>query len=214
MCIFFNFFQTIYNNKIIFFRLNLTTEEMKNNLLDDMRRPVYSTVEYPYHPKIINSSSMTILPNSGAVNLFNCIQIFYEFVQRVMKQSFNPEFLFDIEEVIIREIPDEKVSYLISVLYPTPNGIQLLSNENINLFWGDTKIEDVVVPPVLLKNMTNRDIFKRRAVYVVVINLHKLNLLDSSNEPTVEALDKCHLACPPFLMENKMKLSHKYTNLK
>ena len=187
---------------------------MKNNLLDDMRRPVNSTVEYPYHPKIINSSSMTILPNSGAVNLFNCIQIFYEFVQRVMKQSFNPEFLFDIEEVIIREIPDEKVSYLISVLYPTPNGIQLLSNENINLFWGDTKIEDVVVPPVLLKNMTNRDIFKRRAVYVVVINLHKLNLLDSSNEPTVEALDKCHLACPPFLMENKMKLSHKYTNLK
>ena len=129
-----------------------------------------------------------------------------------MKQSFHPDCLFDIEEEIMRSIPDEVKKYLISVAYPTPNGIEILSNDVIDTFWGKTEIKDVVLPAILLKNMTSKDIMKRRAVYVVIVKLHELNLLDSTNEATVRAKIECKKNCPPFLAENKITLTHRYLN--
>ena len=129
-----------------------------------------------------------------------------------MKQSFNPDCLFEIEEQIIRSVPEEIKKYLISVAYPTPNGIEILSNDVIDSFWGKTEIKDVVLPAILLKNMTPKDIMKRRAVYVVIVKLHELKLLKSSNEPTVEALNKCVLACPALVTEGQVNITHKYSN--
>ena len=189
--------------------MNLTPEEMKDQFEDDMRRPVHSDVIYPYYPQSSDSNS---IQNSGLVTFFNCLQIFYEYVQKVMKQSFHPDCLFDIEEEIIRSIPEEVKKYLISIAYPTPNGIEILSNDVIDTFWGKTEIKDVVLPAILLKNMTSKDIMKRRAVYVVIVKLHELNLLNSSNEPTVEALNKCILVCPALVMESQVKITHRYSN--
>ena len=182
---------------------------MNKQFEDDMRRPVHSDVIYPYQPKSVNQN---LIESSGLVTFFNCLQIFYEYIQKVMKQSFNPECVFDIEEELIRSIPEEVKKYFVSVAYPTPSGIEVLNNDVIDLFWGKTEIKDVVLPVILLKNITPKEIMKRRAVYVVIIKLHELNLLNSSNEPTVDALNKCHLSCPPLVMEAQVKITHKYAN--
>ena len=147
----------------------------------------------------------------GVVDFFNCLSIFMEYCQTVMKQNFSTANLYEIDEIIISEIPEIVKKYLFTVIFPTPEGIMAVTNDEIDAFWGEIEFKDLIQPE-LLKKYNALEIAKRRAVYVVVLKLHELNLLDSTNEATVRAKIECKKNCPPFLAENKITLTHRYLN--
>ena len=178
-------------------------------------RNVHTTVQYPYCASILPSDSGgggggAPPVRSGEVNFFNCMSIFYEYVAKVMKQSFDPEVLFKVVEEVVRQLPQDITTYMVSIMYPTPSGAQMLSSDDVDAFWGNTNVRDVVLPAFLLKKMRVCEIAKRRAIYVLVVRLSEGGLLDNSNEPSVQALNRCKSACPVLTMTNRIKLTDKF----
>jgi hypothetical protein len=182
---------------------------MVTNYKTSITRVVRTAVVYPYYASpSIRSPSDTQL--TGEVNFFNCLQIFYEYVQRVMKQSCSPEVLYDVEKEIVCIAPLATVLHVNAVSFPSPRGIVTVVKEDIDDYWGETDVRDVVLPADLLSKMSGFDIAKRRAVYVVVLRLHAEGFLNRSNEASVVALNGCLAACPSFFSESACKYTHKY----
>ena len=154
-----------------------------------------------------NPSDMKV---TGEVNFFNCLQIFHEYVQKVMGQSIPQEGLYDVEKEIVRITPLTTVLHINAVRFPSPRGIVSVARKEIDDYWGETNVRDVVLPADLLKNMSGSDIAKRRATYVVVLRLHTEGLLNASNEPSVMDVNRCRAACTTFFSESACKYSHKY----
>jgi hypothetical protein len=103
-------------------RLNLTSAEMKEEL-DFQRASTLTNIQYPYIPLVpIAPSGVSSVRGlkGGEVNFFNCLQIFYEYVQKVMKQSFDPSCLYDVSEEVITTIPYEVRRCIRAVVYPSP----------------------------------------------------------------------------------------------
>ena len=140
------------------------------------------------------------------------MSIFYEYVAKVMRQSFDPEVLFEVEEQVVRQLPQDITTYLVSIVYPTPSGVSVLSSDDVDAYWGSTRVRDVVLPAFLLKKMSGPEIAKRRAIYVLVVHMSKAELLDCANEPTAHALSVCKSACPALQMRNRIKLSDRFLN--
>ena len=147
---------------------------------------------------------------SGEVNFFNCLSIFYKYVQRTTKQSFNPDCLFEWTKEIVRDFPYEDQMILTAVHFPTKTGYQVLSHEEMDKFWEGYKVEDVVIPKERYAKLTAADKEKRRAVYVLVVKLHQLNLLTASNEPTADALNEIKHSCATLPMVNKLTIKNKF----
>jgi ERCC4-related helicase len=126
--------------------------------------------------------------SSGEVHLFNCLPIYYEYVQQVTGQIIVPDSLFEILEEEIPLVPSVTKKTVAAVLYPTPEGMQRMDIAQINAIWGDKRVDEVVSPPSRLVGMGTLEIEKRRTVFCVVVYLHELGLLDVSNEPTQKAL--------------------------
>ena len=190
-------------------RLNLTTAEMVAKHKTSITRLVRTTVVYPYHASPSLHNPLNMRP-TGEVNFFNCLLIFYDYVQGVMKQSFSTEVLYDVEEEIVCIDPPTSVQHINGVSFPTPRGVVKILKNDIDDFWGETDVRDVVLPAELLEKMTGFKIATRRAVYVVVLRLHAEGLLNQSNEPSVMALNGCLAACPAFFSESACKYTHKY----
>jgi len=126
-----------------------------------------------------------------------------------MKQAFDPSCLYDIYEEVITTIPYEVRRCIKAVVYPSPQGLILVDIETIDAFWGPCMVKDVVLDE-LLKGMSSHDILKRRAVYAVVVTLHKEGLLNFNNEPTPLHAKETGKVCPPFEMKNRIKLKNSF----
>lgn len=147
---------------------------------------------------------------TGEVNFFNCLTIFYKFVQRVLGQSIDPEALLELSEEIVCSFPFESRTVLLAVTYPTTSGYKQLDRDEIDSFWGPYAVEDVVQPKERYLKMKTVDREKRRAVYVVVLRLHELGLLTASNEPTSVALQDTKRVCQTLPLPTKLNLKNKY----
>ena len=208
-------------------RLNLTMKQLRDELVISetpaaaANAPtVGNTAKRPVHPFYLSSNStstaQTLTTQNGIqnndtnqVNFFNCIQIFYEYVQRVMKQSLEPEYhLYRTKEEIVCTFPLETKRTIVSVSYPTPTGIKAVQSNEVEKFWSGYKVEDIVSPKDRLKNMDAWDLTKRRFVYVVVIKMHQQNLLTSYNQPTPDALATTRLVCPPYIMAPRLNIKN------
>ena len=166
-----------------------------------------SKVIYPYYGPSPDGSKV----RTGEVNFFNCLPILYEYISAVMKQSVSPDQIFDIKEEIISSTFNSTVRrHVVSILYPSPDGLIIIEDDEINAFWGDESVSDVVLPAEQLSNMTALNIAKRRAGYVAVVRLCENGLLNACNEPTQNALDNCHEKCPAFAVTDSFKLKHRY----
>ncbi|CAE7328367.1 dcr-1, partial [Symbiodinium pilosum] len=122
---------------------------------------------YPFNP-----------PESAKaeVNLYNCLQMVYEYCAKTMGQSLNPEDLFTYEEKVICEYPRQVRKFIKEAKYPSPEGFQQVTLERVNARWGDTKL-DSVLDPSRSRNLKTEDKEKRRFLYVVAIDMHERGLL-------------------------------------
>eukprot|EP00899_Mesostigma_viride_P015396 jgi/Mesvir1/23858/Mv10657-RA.6 len=144
----------------------------------------------------------------GEVNFFNCMTIVYEYVQAVMRQSFDPEDnLFQVREDAVRSLPHETSKVILSVTWPTPRGVQVTNAELIHRMWAGRTVESVVRAPERTKKMSGWDKDKRRALYVVVLQMHALGLLDAANHATPGARALCKLACPAYHMPDRLSVN-------
>ena len=167
-----------------------------------MSRPVKCGF-YPYSP--IGDSGNSTNGNTAVVNLFNCLIIFSEFCQKSMRQSPSQSDLYIVSDRISSTFPQVLREYFCEVNYPTTDGILTMTCQQIDLFWDGVLIKDIVQPE-LLKSFSGRDIAKMRAVYVVVLELHKLNLLNESNKATLRAELRCQRKCAPYKVVSMIKL--------
>ena len=175
---------------------------MRERLEEFMSRPVNCSF-YPYSP--IGDSGNNTNGKKAVVNLFNCLTIFSEFCQKSMRQSPSQSDLYIVSDRIISTHPQVLLEYFCEVNYPTTDGILTMTCQQIDLFWDGVLIKDIVQPE-LLKPYSGRDIAKRRAVYVVVLELHKLNLLNESNKATLRAELGCQQKCAPYKVVPMIKL--------
>jgi hypothetical protein len=210
--------------------LNQSPEELLRRL--EVSNPIAATsasqfTGYPFRLTSHAESSNNIpleSKASGEVNLFNCTQVLNEYVQRVMRQQFKPEQLFEYKtepnpvrffifsssftrfhHLFLRFPPIfqqniNQVRRLIVAIYvPTPLGILRLEEVDFRYRWCDQRIEDVVRPLDRLNRLTSNEKVQRRAIYAAVLYLHELGLLDGANQATARATHETAIACPSLL---------------
>jgi len=192
--------------------LNLSQSELVERL-EANRCPQFHPEDMFAYPYFLTGTANQ--QNSSAqVNFFNCISILYKYVQVVMHQSFNPEVsLFETATEIISKFPLQQRKVLLTIKYPTPDGILSVEAKQINDFWAGHDVADVVTPLDRLANLDVWDIEKRRAVYVVVLLLHKKGLLDTANHPTQHATANTKLVCEAYIMKPRIKIKNRFPAL-
>ena len=164
-----------------------------------------SLVNHPYCPSPASGGQAL----SGEVNFFNCISIFYEYVQVVMQQSFDPEStLFDIQTEQITSTEERRT--VLAVRYPSPVGEQVLPIAAVNLFWAGCAVEDVVTPADRLRNLDTWDREKRRAAYIAVVGMRGAGWLTDENKPSARARAETKLVCPVLVQATKISLKNKF----
>jgi endoribonuclease Dicer len=194
--------------------LNLSRHDLKIRLEDEnkcLNDTLVDRVVYPFYLNK-NSSNEKNYDAFAQVNFFNCIQILFEYVQIVMKQSFDPEdSLLEKKTEVVSFIPFETRTSVLSVSYPSPRGIVSIDLDEIDFFWKGLNVEDVVTPVERLTNMSSWDIEKRRAIYVTVVKMHEEGgLLTASNKPTVDAINKTKIVCPVMKRNSKINVKNKF----
>jgi endoribonuclease Dicer len=96
--------------------LVLTAEQMEEGLVAGRDLRALGGALYPIvHPV-----------SKCEVTMSNCIPLFNEYFQQVMKQSPPQNFIFVYETEEIRKFPPEIVKTLCSVTYPSPHGFQIV----------------------------------------------------------------------------------------
>jgi hypothetical protein len=215
--------------------LNLSQSDLQESLREMQMYSTmgsYAPIAYPFQHKTdasaafsdsrscaslsssLSGKSEVVYKSDGAgeVNFFNCLLIFYKYVQRTLKQSVDPESLFQWKEEMVRQYPFENRQVLVSIKYPTPTGYHQMLREEVDSFWGPYRIEDVVLPRERYSKMTVRDRDTSRAVYVLVVKLHTLDLLTPSNDPSPEALQHTKYACKALPLPDKLCLKNRFAS--
>eukprot|EP00747_Dinoflagellata_sp_TGD_P221049 gnl/TRDRNA2_/TRDRNA2_92948_c0_seq1.p1 gnl/TRDRNA2_/TRDRNA2_92948_c0~~gnl/TRDRNA2_/TRDRNA2_92948_c0_seq1.p1 ORF type:complete len:426 (-),score=59.54 gnl/TRDRNA2_/TRDRNA2_92948_c0_seq1:83-1276(-) len=148
--------------------------------------------------------------HTGAeVNFFNCLQIVYEYSQRTMQQSFDPQDLYTYSEEVVCAYPRQVRKYISKVAYPSPQGMQQVTLQDVNRHWGEVALDDVL-DHERCRNMDARDKEQRRMLYVVVLKMHQKELLNNDNQPSAYALASTKLACPAFKMEPRINIRNAF----
>ena len=94
-----------------------------------------------------------------------------------MKQSIDPDKLYDFDQEIISTIPQLLTrTIIVSVKYPSNMGFVTLTAEEVNTFWKGYLIVDIVKPAERYEKMDSMDIERRRFVYVLVVKMHQQSL--------------------------------------
>ncbi|CAM9122430.1 unnamed protein product, partial [Ectocarpus fasciculatus] len=170
--------------------LNVSNARMQDVLLEQMRRrEVGAAVRYPFTP----SRNETDIACKSEVNIFNCVQILYSYVQKVMGATVSPlDSLFQW-----KSSSDGSTPYLSSLSYPSPTGVCTVTWENVHDFWGTVELSDIE-PEERTKHWTNNSIEIRRMVYVAVVKMHEDKILTACNDPTDKAIRECKSKCPAY----------------
>ncbi|CAL1138448.1 unnamed protein product [Cladocopium goreaui] len=154
---------------------------------------------YPFHS------------GDSEVNFFNCLQIVYEYCAKTMGQSFNPDDLFTYSEEQVCVYPPQSRRVVTEMKYPSPVGFVTVTAKEVNDYWGDVKLEEILDPD-RCKNLKQEDKTKRRHLFVVAVHMHRNQLLDDKNQPTAAALASTKLACPAMNLKPGIKMKSTYSS--
>lgn len=140
---------------------------------------------------------------SAELNFFNALPIVYTYEQKVrcalgMKSSFSPD---DI--LVYAKDADGRAAHIASVSYPTHQGDQHVTLDEVNAHWRDVDVHDVLLPE-RCKRMSEKDIHKRRFLFVVAVSMRCRGHLTAQNRPSSLALygatsnekRQAYAACP------------------
>lgn len=186
-------------------RLNQVAKDQDLQLSEEERhrRRLASTKSrpgiYPFHP------------GDSEVNFFNCLQIVYEYCAKTMGQSFNPDDLFTYSEELVCVYPRQSRRVVTEMKYPSPLGFVTVTAQEVNDYWADVKLEEILDPD-RCKNLKHEDKTKRRHLFVVAVHMHRNQLLDDKNQPTAAALASTKLACPAMNLKPGIKMKSTYTS--
>jgi endoribonuclease Dicer len=126
--------------------------------------------------------------DGGVVNIYNCVQIFTEYCSKVMGQGLNLRQskieVYRTEKV--RAFPLEEREYLALVRYPSPDGYQEVSFEDVGAHWGDRAVMDVLMPGRALESMADKE--RHRFLYTVVVRMRLAGYLTDANQPSPRAI--------------------------
>ncbi|CAJ1352882.1 unnamed protein product [Effrenium voratum] len=153
---------------------------------------------YPFYP-----------PGGSEVNFFNGLQIVYEYCAKTMGQSINPEDFFTYKEEVVCIFPKQVRKTLVEVRYPSPQGLRTVSEADIEHHWRGTRLDDVL-DAERCKNQNGEDKNKRRALFVVAIQMHRQGLLDQNNQPCALALAENRKACPAMSLKPGVRVKSTY----
>jgi len=146
-------------------------------------------------------------PRSGVLNVFNCIQIVNEYIQKVLKQCLPEELQYRWITTVVRKFPPETHVRLHQVMVPTPNGEHIVDLKRVNEHWGKYDIKDVV-DSEQIKKWKSKVLEKRRFMFVVAIELSKGGLLDDQNKATSKAIRETYEKCGPYELSSKMRVKN------
>ncbi|CAJ1441340.1 unnamed protein product [Effrenium voratum] len=153
---------------------------------------------YPFYPL-----------GGSEVNFFNGLQIVYEYCAKTMGQSINPEDFFTYKEEVVCIFPKQVRKTLVEVRYPSPQGLRTVSEADIEHHWRGTRLDDVL-DAERCKNLNGEDKNKRRALFVVAIQMHRQGLLDQNNQPCALALAENRKACPAMSLKPGVRVKSTY----
>lgn len=127
--------------------------------------------------------------SGGTVTVFNSKEIFVRYIAKVMGQPINlKEELYSYSETLGQQ-------QLLAIRYPTPDGLNRIERLEMMEFWKGIKKADVFCLK-RSKNMSQAEKRERAFLYIVVVQLRKSGWLDTSNNPSDEAIELTKEKCP------------------
>ena len=136
------------------------------------------------HPCPIGATPTTC---KGLVSVFNCKQIFNQYVSRCLAASVQPA-------VDLYEYSNED-SDLSGVRYPTPTGWKKLTSDDVLKFWKGADFEKVFVTE-RSKNLRTRQREELCFVYLVVVILRRQGCIGENNHPNTNEFLHTKQNCP------------------
>jgi hypothetical protein len=133
--------------------------------------------------------------NSAEINFFNCLQIVYEFTAKVMGQCVSQEVLLRHQTRVVRGRPRQVRRLLVEVRHPSPDGLIVVTLEQVAQYWGSVNIA-ASLDPERCRNFSRSDIEKRRFLYVVAVLMAQRGFLTPQNQPSQRALLASKAATP------------------
>lgn len=149
--------------------------------------------------------------STGAeISIFNGLQLVYEYVAKTMGQSFRPEEnILTFEGDKNRDYTEQGHKLLIRVSIPSPEGLLSIELNEVNLWWDDIRLEDIV-DPSRIKNWSSSDKELRRFMYVTAIRLSKQGLLDENNQPSALSLRRTRQVCEHWTTNPGVRIRVRY----
>eukprot|EP01124_Arcella_intermedia_P029830 TRINITY_DN6396_c0_g4_i1.p1 TRINITY_DN6396_c0_g4~~TRINITY_DN6396_c0_g4_i1.p1 ORF type:complete len:483 (+),score=157.71 TRINITY_DN6396_c0_g4_i1:32-1450(+) len=177
--------------------LKLPKEERENRIKSNVMRRESGL--YPYKTVV-----------GAEVNFGNCVKIYNEYYQKVMKSAPAID-LFQYEEIVLRSYPRDVRKKLVKVRYPSPDGWKFVTSEVVDNYWGVIEVEELMEEE-RLKKVKPVDIEKKRFLFVLVKTMVEEELLDVHLKPTSKSLysaKKCTVGTLPTTMgiSNKVPMN-------
>ncbi len=148
-------------------------------------------------------------PPSAELNVFNALQVLYEYVQKTMQQPFKPDVLFEFIEEFVCASPRTTRKVLVATRYPSPDGIIEIDLKQVDQYWSGQRLEDVV-DKARLRNCSQVDRERRRFAFVTVVDMATKGHLTAENQPSARALERTKHACPAYLIPSGLRLRNDY----
>jgi len=187
--------------EVYFFENDISRVEEQTRMYEVIERQVQSSK--PLRAMVVNKCSKHpyFTPGGGQVDLYNCPQIMYEYVAKVVGSIAKPK------ELILRfKNNGPGCKSIEKVVYPSPDGYQEVTAEEVDEYWGDVNI-DSITDKARTRNWKQLDKIKRRHIYVVVIQMKQKGYLGPNNEPTSAAKTLTRRKCPPVGIAKALKES-------
>lgn len=143
--------------------------------------------------------------DGAEVSIYNSKDIVYAYCSKVMKDAFRAESLFQWTE--------ESPQQLLSVSYPTPDGLQTVIRQDVEEYWRGIDASDVF-DATRCKRWTTKDREQVRFLFLVARRLREARHLDSHNQPTVRAREMTSIKCPMPKAPVAVTISSKYPKVK
>lgn len=121
------------------------------------------------------------------VSVYNCRDVVYAYCAKVWKEAFSADSMYEWSK--------EEEGELLRVIYPTPDGLQSVTREDVECYWAGVNMQEVF-DPVRCKRYGRRDRDQMRFLFLLARRLREARHLDEHNQPTVRAREMTQIKCP------------------
>jgi len=139
--------------------------------------------------------------NGAEVSVYNCIDVVYSYCAKVWGEAFRTDVLY--------EWSTDHPAQLDSVKYPTLEGLQVLTQKQVEEYWDGLNMQDVF-DPTRCKRCGMKDREQMRFIFLVACRLREEGLLDKENKPTLRAREFVKQRCPLEKPPVKVSISTKF----